>query len=161
MACVKCLRWRIVMIAYQQASNIWVPGSAVGTTYLINRHTSPCSLWHQIVWWGYILGARHRKRTKKWKVQKQWQTQFEIWIDVYCELSYNWRLWSNDQNYSTYHNFMHDFMSLLPSPVLHPVWKIFQAGTMETLAWSYIVDASNCVLWIGYHANMEDGTQKT
>ena len=31
---------------------------------------------------------------------------------------------------------------------------------METLAWSYIVDASNCVLWIGYHANMEDGTQK-
>ena len=31
---------------------------------------------------------------------------------------------------------------------------------METWSWSYIVDASNCVLWIGYHANMEDGTQK-
>ena len=36
-----------------------------------------------------------------------WLAEWKFLVPLVTE--YNWRLWSNDQNYSTYHNAMHSF----------------------------------------------------
>ena len=130
----KCATMPPYSAAWRHTFSIWrMPG--ILSFFFVCRWNDTNSwqrIWQEFLWGFAMQPAQAPSIIWSWISSGSFLLN---WNWTYKASQTNWRLWSNDQNYSTYHNFMHDFMSLLPSPVLHPVWKIFQAGSMETLAW--------------------------